>query len=290
MADPAAHVDVEVLADLDAGLLEPGQAAPVRAHVEACSQCATVLADLRRLPSLLAADPLPATPPDVAARLEAAIQRAAADRTADDRAGADDSRSRQAGADTGATTVVSLSRRRRWVGPTLAAAVTAGLLAIAVPIVTQNGGDSADSAATSEESGDAHRSDSGGAAVAGPESDPPTGPGAEDDGPRRVAALSGATFGDDVVETFYVGREVTVVQSVDPGSGEENQFGALALPTDADACSTPLASSRSYLVTVDGRTARLYLTPRGELVEAIAVACGRRTTEGVLAAATLRVE
>lgn len=68
-----AHPDVETLADLAEGLLEPAHTSLVDAHVDACTDCAQLLAAVRGVPSLLAELPAPALPPGVAARIEAAL-------------------------------------------------------------------------------------------------------------------------------------------------------------------------------------------------------------------------
>lgn len=75
--DPnAGHLDLETLADLDEGLLDPQQAEAARAHVDGCAQCRDDLAALTSVRDLLAADAADLSltmPDDVADRLHAAL-------------------------------------------------------------------------------------------------------------------------------------------------------------------------------------------------------------------------
>ncbi|MDQ1625930.1 MAG: hypothetical protein QOJ49_1428 [Actinomycetota bacterium] len=66
-----AHPDLETLADLDEGLLEPAQAAEVSAHVGGCPECRDAAAALADLPARLAAlSDVGPVPEDVVARLD----------------------------------------------------------------------------------------------------------------------------------------------------------------------------------------------------------------------------
>lgn len=69
----APHPDVETLSDLAEGLLDPVRAAAVEAHATSCPTCASALAVVRSVPSLLAALPVPPLPVDVAARIDAVL-------------------------------------------------------------------------------------------------------------------------------------------------------------------------------------------------------------------------
>ncbi|MDN5747107.1 MAG: hypothetical protein L0H64_01025 [Pseudonocardia sp.] len=68
--------DLELLADLDAGLLEPERAERVRAAALADPQAAAALAALTATRAELAGLPAPPVPPDVAARWAAALDAA----------------------------------------------------------------------------------------------------------------------------------------------------------------------------------------------------------------------
>ncbi len=136
------HVSVEQVADLLESLLPDAEAAAVAAHLDECADCARLRDDLAALPGLLAASPAPPMPADVAARLDAAVAEAAAER---------DARvSRPA-------TVTSLdSRRRRFVtrtfaGVAAAAAVVAGF--VVVGDVLDQGGEADSSMAGSAAEG-----------------------------------------------------------------------------------------------------------------------------------------
>lgn len=76
-AGRAGHLDLDALADLDAGLLPDDAAAAARSHLESCAECAVQARALRGVPTLLAAaaeaGPMPA---DVADRLHAALAEA----------------------------------------------------------------------------------------------------------------------------------------------------------------------------------------------------------------------
>jgi hypothetical protein len=141
MTDPRepAELPVDLLADLDAGLLEPAEAAEVRAAVARDPQAAAVLAALDTTRAELGALADPPVPAQYAARWEAALTAEAATslRTVSDPASTPhDSGPTQpdAGDDTEAAGPLprlrSLSGRRRWavvrlrrVRPALAAAV-----------------------------------------------------------------------------------------------------------------------------------------------------------------------
>ncbi|HLT61250.1 MAG TPA: hypothetical protein VK020_08665 [Microlunatus sp.] len=69
----AAHLTVEELADAAAGLLDTARAAEVADHLAGCARCAAARADLDQVSARLAAEPTPAMPPAVAARLSAVI-------------------------------------------------------------------------------------------------------------------------------------------------------------------------------------------------------------------------
>ena len=121
--DASTHPDLERLADLEEGLLEPADAAQITEHVAGCEHCRAQQAELahaRTLLGALAADTIPA---DVAARLDAALANADAN----------------SGPGSQPATVVPLHpARRRWpsrptaAGLGAAAAVTALVVALVV--------------------------------------------------------------------------------------------------------------------------------------------------------------
>lgn len=76
-AMPGGHPDPDLLADLVAAVLPPEQALGVEQHVVGCAQCAALLGDAEGVRRLLLEDPVGPIPADVAARLDAALQREA---------------------------------------------------------------------------------------------------------------------------------------------------------------------------------------------------------------------
>jgi hypothetical protein len=73
LALPPGHPDLDALADFDAGVLAPAEAAPLQAHVAGCARCRAVLAGVRDVPQLLRALPPVRMPADVEARILAAL-------------------------------------------------------------------------------------------------------------------------------------------------------------------------------------------------------------------------
>jgi len=107
------HLDLDTIAELDAGLVdEPGEAR-MRAHLDGCERCRADLARLRTTRALVSTLPPEPMPAQVSARIDAALAEAA---------------------DTPATTTVEpLERRRRWRNtPTLAGAAAAAAVALLV--------------------------------------------------------------------------------------------------------------------------------------------------------------
>lgn len=74
MMSDIGHVPAEVLADAAEGLLPTAEQAAIDEHLDRCTDCRQVAADLRDVPALLAVAPSPRIPDDVAARIEAALQ------------------------------------------------------------------------------------------------------------------------------------------------------------------------------------------------------------------------
>jgi hypothetical protein len=73
LASPPGHPDLDALADFDAGVLDPAEAARLQAHVAGCARCRAVLAGVRDVPQLLRALPPVRMPADVEARILAAL-------------------------------------------------------------------------------------------------------------------------------------------------------------------------------------------------------------------------
>ena len=65
-----AHPPLAELAEWDEGLLDARRSAALAAHLASCGACAETLADVRAVSGRLAAVPVPAMPPGVAARLD----------------------------------------------------------------------------------------------------------------------------------------------------------------------------------------------------------------------------
>ena len=78
------HVDAESLALCAEGLLSRRRSERIRSHVASCPDCAATQARLTEVPALLAQVPQPSVPPEIAARLEAALSAEAARRAAPD--------------------------------------------------------------------------------------------------------------------------------------------------------------------------------------------------------------
>lgn len=74
------HVPVTELADEAAGLLDPARQTAVRQHVQACQECTAAEAELAAVTALLAAEPAPAMPDEVFARLATVVQSESARR------------------------------------------------------------------------------------------------------------------------------------------------------------------------------------------------------------------
>jgi hypothetical protein len=78
--DLAGHPDLDTLADLDAGLLDPPAAARAGPHVAACTRCSATLAAFAAVRVDLRSLPPPVLPPAVAARLDETLAQLRRDR------------------------------------------------------------------------------------------------------------------------------------------------------------------------------------------------------------------
>ena len=137
--DPGAHLDAERVGDLVEGLLPDDEARVATRHVARCPDCGRLRADYEALPRLLTdLPPVGPMPPDVAARLDAALA-AAADDAASLAADRDTTARDTTAPDSRPGHVVALAERhRRWRLPgrllpaAAAAVVVAALAAVAV--------------------------------------------------------------------------------------------------------------------------------------------------------------
>jgi hypothetical protein len=82
MRRQSAHVDAEVLAELNAGLIDGKRATRIHAHLAGCQRCAQRSATLTEISTLLASVPSPRMPDDVVTRLTATLAQEAAHRSA----------------------------------------------------------------------------------------------------------------------------------------------------------------------------------------------------------------
>jgi hypothetical protein len=69
----ATHLDADVLAEFDAGLIAGHRAARIAAHLASCDRCTALSAQLAEVSAVLAAVPAPAMPGSVTRRLDAAL-------------------------------------------------------------------------------------------------------------------------------------------------------------------------------------------------------------------------
>ena len=83
------HLDPDVLADFDAGLITGRRGARIAAHLAECERCRAVSEDLAGMAALFAAVPAPAMPDLLAQRLETALAAEVAHRDNPERAGSD---------------------------------------------------------------------------------------------------------------------------------------------------------------------------------------------------------
>ncbi len=73
MRGQTSHLDTDVLADFEAGLLTGRRAAAITAHLADCARCAAVADELAGVSALFAAAPTPVMPDRVALQLDAAL-------------------------------------------------------------------------------------------------------------------------------------------------------------------------------------------------------------------------
>ncbi|CAN5277074.1 hypothetical protein BH24ACT12_BH24ACT12_09680 [soil metagenome] len=258
MAEPIRRPEVDVLADYVEGLLDDDARAQVQRHIVEDPDTAALVAELETLPRLLAATPMEPMPADVVARVDAALARESQDRAAA----------------SAADRVGGLPRHRRWLVPAMAAAATAGIIAIAAPVVLDRGGpyDSLDGAA------DAPAAQEGRTAAASPES---LSEQEDDEGGSqspesleqtdRPPALTSAEFASQV-KTLYADaepatKEDLAVTAADPQTLQQ----PLTLPAErlgervAPVCDGAVESTFRTAILYDGESAYLlvYGSPVG---------------------------
>ncbi|MGI8613823.1 MAG: hypothetical protein ACR2KL_07780 [Nocardioidaceae bacterium] len=288
MAEQNRHPDVLVLAEHAEGLLDEAAQEVVTAHLRGCAACANTVADLADLPAVLAGARLPAMPLDVATRIDAALTEAAASRSTE---GVEPE---PLPAGSSARHVVPL-RRRRWLAPALAAAATVAVVGIGVPVVRSL--TSAESSTSASQLGDpagVRKPSSASKAAGTPTSQPMSGAdtGSPRNGTRPV--LRSASFGQDVLRSFYAQRRAADPQAFDSVRNRPAVPTAAELNTSRDQVtggrSAPLCYGQSERslprIIVDGTPAYLLRYGPRPQRQAVAYTC-TRTTPHVLAAAVL---
>jgi Putative zinc-finger len=230
----AAHPDLETLADLDAGLLDPATADELAAHVAGCPHCRAATRALDQVRTDLAALPPPALPDTVAARLDATLadlgSSAGRHAPTDGNAPADRHTPTDQRTPRGPVPVSRLAERRRRRERLMrrATSVAAGLVALAIAgVVTtsvlrgENGSDTGSAGTASSTQGDERLEDPGGGKF-GRESE------RQDD--RSASAPGGLPAYDR--DTLRVAlpvlvREATTAAGIPaPAAGEEDDLAA----------------------------------------------------------------
>lgn len=272
--DPDAHVGADQVADLLEGLLPAAEAEAVAAHVDGCTRCAAVRADLEALPGVLAdaggdpwADPVPPMPVPVADRIDAALRAESGRRAGLERRAADEP-AEPAGAD-----VVALDERRRRVrrvltGVLAAAAVVVGF--VVVGDVLSEGVGSSDDASTAAEGGDTAADNGGSERPEGEMTGAPT-------ALRGVDELSRSSFAADAVAAYASpARDVTELRSQDDAQLFAEAIGACSraeLSTEDGAPPAGALTARTRLALLDGEPVRLIRTGPPERSVVVAYSC-----------------
>jgi len=135
------HIAIDELADAAAGLLDSERARQVRAHARECAQCRQTSRALAEVTDLLATDPAPPMPPEIARRLDDVLAAESRQRAAGSRHSTAGSHSQTPHRVPGGPYVApslgsfgaDLPRRRRsrLLLPALAACVAAGVVGFA---------------------------------------------------------------------------------------------------------------------------------------------------------------
>lgn len=238
-----AHPEDAEIAALGAGLLAEEEATRLHAHLAVCSRCARVRDDLDRLSRELRELPSPTLPPDVAARLDAALAVEAS------------------GAVSRETTPPP---RPRW--PRLALAAAAGLVVLGIGALVQPLSGPAEDSSADTQLEASESAASGEGAGSGERAAPPDDPLA--DQVHELLARSGAS-----VESFHAdpkGEESTAEES----APSEHPVEPLpnCVRSAIDRADNPLAAARE---DYQGEAAYLVLFPHRadpELVDAYVIA------------------
>ena len=251
MSEEPSRPGLDTLADYLEGLLSEAENREVERWVTEDATTAELLHELERLPGLLAADPVGPMPPDVVARVDAALAesvRAGGDRAADAPRGVEE----KAGA------VVVPLRRRRWLAPALAAAVTVSVVAIGAQVVSSVGPTGGDDAQTSAGRGTADRADDGHEEAEGGNVAPDSADGPTSDLRYSLGMLPPVrtgTFATDVADALGNRRAGWLA-----GERAESDAGDDARDSFFSAgCSVELGAGRVLPIRLDGELAVLLL-------------------------------
>jgi hypothetical protein len=130
------HVDLDTVADVEAGVASPDTVAAVHAHLDDCGACRHLLSRVRTTRALLSALPPDPMPDAVVGRVDAALARVA---------------------DEPPTTIVPLSRRRVWNTPAIAGAAAVVAVLVLVGALVAGNVFQGDSSSSSSPSASANR-------------------------------------------------------------------------------------------------------------------------------------
>jgi hypothetical protein len=180
--------------------------------------------------------------------------------------------------------------KRRWLTPVLVAAAVVGVIGLAVPVLNNASDGNDDSAGTSASSDSAD--EAAPEAARGGAKDQNSGPSSEvapaPNLARDVAALSSATFGEDVARVFFPDQHKQPVPSGKAavlGSDQETYRSEVE-----GLCPTPAAADLPYgwvvAIMLDGKPARLLISQPAPYTDAVAFTCDGSDAH-VLATASL---
>lgn len=250
MTEPIRRPEVDVLADYVEGLLDADARVQVERHIAEDPRTAELVAELEALPGMLAAVPVEPMPAEVVARVDAALARESQDRAASPVA----------------HQVRAVSRSRRWLAPALAVAGTVAVVAIAAPVLLDQGGPDAGV----ESAGDAPAAQEEGSDDAAPESltdeaeqDPPPGAPGGGSGAGDPAALTSTGFASQV-EALYADAEPATEEDLAAASGGPGDVEQpFTLPAErltervAPVCVGDVESTFRTAIILDGEPAYL---------------------------------
>jgi hypothetical protein len=136
----ADHPTIDDLADAAEGLLDPGRAERVAAHVSGCATCQASAAALSRVSAVLAAEPVPSMPPRVADRLAGALASESEERAGAGRAPRPTVAHSRATLGHFAPPPAGLPRWHRWFPAALAAAAVAAIVGLGGYVLSATAG------------------------------------------------------------------------------------------------------------------------------------------------------